>query len=75
MRIKNDVIVSLTSYPPRIKTVHLTIESLLMQTQRVKKILLWLSPEEFPNKEDDLPSELLNLLETALGGEDRDKLV
>lgn len=36
------VVVSLTSIPSRIKFVHLTIRSLLVQTKRPVKILLWI---------------------------------
>ncbi|MGB4416003.1 MAG: hypothetical protein WBI53_14090 [Paludibacter sp.] len=43
----NDVIVSLTSYSKRIHTVYLTIESILNQTVKPNKIILWLDEEEF----------------------------
>ena len=49
-------IVSLTSWPPRIHTVFLTIESILRQTHKPHKVLLYLSEEEFPTKE--LPETL-----------------
>ena len=55
------IIASLTSYPLRINTVHLAIESILAQTKKADKIILWLSHEEFPNREQDLPLELLTL--------------
>ena len=57
------VIISLTSYPARIDTVHLTIRSILRQTVQADKILLWLSIEEFPNKYADLPKSLLLIKE------------
>lgn len=53
-----EVIVSLTSYPARIKTVHLTVGSLLSQTRPADKILLWLSREQFPDEKTSLPDEL-----------------
>ena len=56
-----DIIVSLTSFPARIDTVHETIESLLDQSLHADKIILWLAEEQFPNKEADLPQSLLNL--------------
>ncbi|MBR6411952.1 MAG: glycosyltransferase [Alphaproteobacteria bacterium] len=59
--IGHPIIISLTSYPARISTVHKTIESLLDQTIKADKIVLWLAPEQFPNKEKDLPPELLDL--------------
>ncbi|MDR1614865.1 MAG: glycosyltransferase, partial [Campylobacteraceae bacterium] len=65
---KNDaeLIVSLTSYPARIKTVHKTIETLLSQSHKADKVILWLTYEEFPNKEKDLPKELINLTKSGL---------
>lgn len=56
-----DIILSLTSHPKRINIVHLTIESLLKQTLKIDKIILYLGETEFPNKENDLPKELLLL--------------
>ena len=63
---KATVLVSLTSYPARIKTVHLTVESLLNQSCKPKNVLLWLAPEQFPNKERDLPAPLLALRDKGL---------
>ena len=60
------VIVSLTSYPPRIPTLCYTVESLLNQTQSADQVILWLSPEEFPHKEKDLPMSLLDLTKRGL---------
>ena len=54
------VIISLTSFPKRIKTIHNCINSLINQTYTNKRIILWLSKEQFPNKEKDLPSYLLD---------------
>lgn len=62
----NDFIVSLTSYPKRINTVYQTIISLLRQEEKPDKILLWLATSQFPNKEKDLPIELLKLQEIGL---------
>ncbi len=56
-----EIIVSLTSYPKRIHHVYKTIMSLLNQTKVPDRIILWLSEEENPNKEDGLPEELLLL--------------
>lgn len=41
------IVVSLTSFPARIKKVHIVIESLLNQTIKPDKIILWLSKEQF----------------------------
>lgn len=63
---KSRLIVSLTSFPARINTVHQTIESLINQTKKADKIILWLAPEQFPNGEKDLPENLLQLKECGL---------
>jgi len=54
------LIVSLTTFSGRIQIVHKTIESLLNQTVKADRILLWLSEEEF--NLDDIP-EILKLQE------------
>ncbi|MBE6504801.1 MAG: glycosyltransferase [Methanobrevibacter millerae] len=63
---ESDIIVSLTSFPERINEVPYTIYSLLNQNLKPKKVILWLASEEFPNKEDDIPSILLNLKNNGL---------
>ena len=66
-RKKTDpIIISLTSYPPRIRAVHKTIETLLNQSLKADKVILWLAEEEFPNRESDLPDELLAQTEQGL---------
>ena len=60
------LIVSLTTYPARINTVHKTINTLLQQTVKPDKIILWLAESQFPGKEKDLPSELLRLKDLGL---------
>lgn len=60
------VIVSLTSFPERINTVVKTLKTLLTQTIKPDMVILWLAPEQFPNKEDDLPKELLELKKYGL---------
>ncbi len=54
---KPNVIVSLTSYPKRINTIWITIESLIRQAQKPDMIILWLADEQFPNRV--LPETLL----------------
>lgn len=57
------VIVSMTSYPDRITNVGKAIYLLLTkQTRKPDEIHLWLSTEEFPNKEQSLPKDLQQLL-------------
>lgn len=55
------VIASLTSYPPRIATVHKVVESLKAQSFSLDKIVLWLSEDDFPSHE--LPSALTCLVD------------
>lgn len=60
------LIVSLTTFPARINTVHKTINTLLQQTVKPDKLILWLAEEQFANKEDDLPQNLLKLKDFGL---------
>lgn len=53
---KRKVIISMTSIPSRIDKVWITMESLLRQTYKPDKILLWLARDEFQNVQ--LPSKL-----------------
>lgn len=59
---KSNVIVSLTSFPDRINIIYLSIKSILNQSVRPKKVMLWLAESQFPNKEADLPKSLLDLV-------------
>lgn len=60
------IIVSLTSFPQRITTVIETIKSLLNQTLKPDEVILWLAQEQFINKEQELPKELLELKKFGL---------
>lgn len=55
------VVVSLTSYPARIKKVVLCVNSLLRQTYRADCVVLYLSKKQFPNGIRDLPKALIKL--------------
>lgn len=59
---KRRVIVSLTSYPPRIDTVWQSLRSIFSQSYLPDKIVLYLAESDFPNREADLPSSLLDML-------------
>ena len=61
-----NLIVSLTSYPKRINYIHDCINSLFNQTIEPEKIILVLAEEEFPNKEKDLPENLINFIKRGL---------
>ncbi len=60
------LIVSLTSFPARIKYVHLAINTLLNQTLKPDRVILWLADSQFLNKEKDLPHDLLKLKDLGL---------
>ncbi|MBR3654179.1 MAG: glycosyltransferase family 2 protein [Elusimicrobia bacterium] len=61
-----NIVVSLTTYPARISTVNQAIETLLNQSVKADKVILWLGLEQFPNKEKDLPENLLALKNNGL---------
>lgn len=55
----SDVIVSLTSFPARINNLWIVIETLLRQSIKPQKIVIWLSKEQF--SETEIPSNLRKL--------------
>ena len=57
----SEVIVSLTTFPPRISQLHLVLKSILWQTYVPANIIVWLSEQEFPGRLNDLPEELRKL--------------
>lgn len=61
-----DLIVSLTSFPGRIKQIHLCVKTLLNQSLKPDAVILWLAEEQFPQKENDLPKKLLKLQKNGL---------
>jgi len=63
---KQKLIVSLTSFPERIYDIHYALYSLLTQTLKPDKVILWLGEEQFPNKEKDLSKEVLELKKNGL---------
>lgn len=61
------IIVSMTSYPARIKNVPFAIFALLkLQKLPPDEIHLWLALPQFPNKESDLPDELVVMAKSGL---------
>ena len=44
--LPSELIVSLTSYPPRFTTLYPTLVHLLVQTVRANRIVLWVAPED-----------------------------
>lgn len=57
-------IVSLTSFPGRINEVWITIETILRQSFKPDKIILWLAESQFPDKK--IPDSLNSLLKRGL---------
>ncbi len=60
-RYKHELVVSLTSFPARIHLVQYAIYSLLKQSLKPNRLVLWLADFQFPGQERDLPEELLAL--------------
>lgn len=60
------IIVSLTSFPARIKNVWMTCATLLNQNAENIHVVLWLSKEQFPEDFNSLPSKLLKMKEYGL---------
>lgn len=58
------IIVSLTTYPARINSVWLAVASLLQQTMKPYKVILWLAEEQFVEKE--LPARFEKLKRRGL---------
>ena len=60
-REKRDILVtaSLTSFPARIEYVHLAIKSLMQQSYKPDRIILWLANAQFPDR--TLPKNLTDL--------------
>lgn len=56
---KHKIIVSLTSFPARIRTIHLVFERIFKQTLLADEVHLYLSKLQFPLLEKDLTNELL----------------
>ena len=59
----HDIIVSLTTYSKRLYEVHLTIESIMEQTMKANKIILWL---DYSLQNKPLPKALLLLQKRGL---------
>lgn len=60
------IIVSLTSFPARIKNIWITCATLLNQYYENIHIVLWLSKEQFPEGKKSLPKSLVNLTNKGL---------
>lgn len=63
---KCNIIASLTTFPERIGVVSETIKTLLVQTVKPDKLILWLAKSQFPQGEIELPKDLITLKEYGL---------
>ena len=54
---KSNVVVSLTTYSPRIRSVYYTIESIALGRAKPNQVILWLCSDDF----NDLPNSLKRL--------------
>ena len=64
--VGSNIIVSLTSFPERMYEIHYTLYSLLNQSFKPEKVVLWLAEEQFPNREKDIPEKVLKLRDNGL---------
>lgn len=63
---EDGIIVSLTSFPKRLPTLWITIDSLFRQETLPDKIILYLTQEEMPGGLDEVPGEISRLAEYGL---------
>lgn len=61
---ESKVIISLTTYPARINSVWITVSSLLQQTMKPYKVILWLAKEQFADRR--IPKKLERLKKRGL---------
>lgn len=64
MNKQEQIIVSFTSFPTRIKKVHLVAQCMLRQTWHNLRVILWLSRDQFPN--ENIPLNLERLRQYGL---------
>ena len=62
---EKQIIISLTSYPARFENIHLCLKSLLMQTVKPDKIILWFGSD---TKTNDLTQKMLELEQATYAG-------
>lgn len=60
------LIVSLTSYPPRMHDTFYALVSLLRQSTAPDLLVLWLASSQFPRRERDVSKRILRLMELGL---------
>lgn len=60
------LIISLTTFPARIECVYQTINTLLRQTVKPDRLILWLAEEQFPEGYEGLPNNIKDLTKLGL---------
>ena len=60
------IIVSITSYPARLYDLHFTLHSLLSQTFKPERVVLWLGEEKLPKGRDSIPKLILDMEKRGL---------
>lgn len=63
-KYEKEIVVSLTTFPARYETIGMTLESLLRQTMKPNRILVWLTKEE--NPEQKIPEAFLPYVEKGV---------
>lgn len=61
---ETSITASLTTFPARVKEVRYAILSILLQTMRPNRVILWLAREQFP--EEKIPENLTDLCQYGL---------
>jgi len=59
--IRRKMIVSVTTFPGRIRTLSKVLDTIYLQTRPADRVVLWLAEDQFPEKEKDIPQELMTL--------------
>jgi len=71
--LKPKVIVSFTTYPPRINSITETLKTIYNQSFQLDEVILCLAESDFPGKKSELPDSVMKLVEdgrlTILWGE------
>ncbi|WP_147677616.1 hypothetical protein [Algibacter pacificus] len=62
----SEIIVSLTSFPERINDLWITVDSIMRQSYLPKRVILYLSIDQFPKGLNSLPKSLLRYREYGL---------
>jgi len=60
------IILSLTTFPARVNTIWIVLETLMRQSFKPNRIILWLAAEQFPNGLSELPGKVLNMQKRGL---------